>query len=429
MGRTQRIRNRNKTKCSDSAKIVENISLMKWMGTFNWKNTSKIFCKEFEATGRGVTSSKDLCSNESLIAVPFQLLITYSTLSASEDFMSIFEHDVKLGIQDILAAFLVLEKHKKNQSYWRYYLESLPIVTPILPWFSSSEEIEYFPKELRELSFKCKNNFKESFERIRRSVHVHLECKCCKEKIIDILSLESYKWGYVMVNTRGVYVDPEVIRKFSKLDILFDEPRIAMFPMMDMFNHSDIAENMIEFTENSQGLFYQLSTLTNHKKYDQIFISYGRHDNTELFTEYGFYLPNNSNDKIRFKPSEILKCLNLRLNNFQYNFLRKNEFLETEELFINMIGPSFKLKGFLYVALNENTRNYSGNIFSEVYDESFKEDLPNYLLKLLDVKIEEYKTDYWKFRNKFRINESVCQFLQSTVKFVESVRKEINSFI
>lgn len=217
MGRTGRIRRRLKKQDSKSETTAKVISLMKWMGDLNWKNTSKIFCRHFEATGRGVTSNKSLYSEDVLINAPFELLITYSTLSNSEDFMRIFKRDAKLGIQDMLAAFLVLERHKKNASFWKFYLETLPSVEPTLPWFYTLREIQYFPEELKAECLKCRTNFEDSFKRIKGSLRTSLDCKCCIEKVEKLHNLEFYRWGYIMVNTRGVYIDPSVVKKFSKL--------------------------------------------------------------------------------------------------------------------------------------------------------------------------------------------------------------------
>lgn len=199
-----------------------------------------------------------------------------------------------------------------------------------------------------------------------------------------------------------------------------------MFPMMDMFNHSDVAENKIEFKETTKGLFYQLVTLNDYKKHDQIFISYGRHDNTKLFAEYGFYLPFNSNDKIKFSSQEIISCLKLKLNNFQFEFLKKHDFLNRQELFVSLLGPSFKLKGFLFVALNESVKNYSSSVFSEDYDGKILKNLKYCSIQLLDMKIGQLKAEYLKFCNEFQGNEVVCNFLQNRIQCAMSMQKEMN---
>lgn len=49
---------------------------------------------------------------------------------------------------------------------------------------------------------------------------------------------------------------------------------------------------------NNETGCYEIRTLDNYKKYDQVFISYGSHDNYHLLMEYGFTLPDNPNDAV-----------------------------------------------------------------------------------------------------------------------------------
>lgn len=47
---------------------------------------------------------------------------------------------------------------------------------------------------------------------------------------------------------------------------------------------------------NKQSKCYEIRTHNTYRKYDQVFISYGAHNNTHLLLEYGFTLPNNPHD-------------------------------------------------------------------------------------------------------------------------------------
>ncbi|KAL3271139.1 hypothetical protein HHI36_021636 [Cryptolaemus montrouzieri] len=161
MGRTKRIRTRRKTTQIIGESTDDINVLMHWMRSNNWKNTSHIKCSFFHLTGRGIHSTKKIENGDILIKVPYSLLITYSTLTESDEFMRIFKHSYKFKIQDMLAIFLIIENHKGSKSFWKDYIQSLPIIPPKLPWFSKMEEIEYFPKELKEMCVICKSNFKK----------------------------------------------------------------------------------------------------------------------------------------------------------------------------------------------------------------------------------------------------------------------------
>ena len=50
---------------------------------------------------------------------------------------------------------------------------------------------------------------------------------------------------------------------------------------------------------------YEIKTFDRYRKHDQVFISYGQHDNHKLFIEYGFCIPDNDNDVYEFSYGEI----------------------------------------------------------------------------------------------------------------------------
>ena len=52
---------------------------------------------------------------------------------------------------------------------------------------------------------------------------------------------------------------------------------------------------------------YEIRTFDNYKKYDQVYISYGQHDNHKLLIEYGFCVPDNPNDVFEFSYGEFSK--------------------------------------------------------------------------------------------------------------------------
>jgi hypothetical protein len=54
-------------------------------------------------------------------------------------------------------------------------------------------------------------------------------------------------------------------------------------------------------TNNNQKCFILKSKDSIIKKNDQIYVTYGCHDNKTLLIEYGFVLDNNPNDRIEFQ--------------------------------------------------------------------------------------------------------------------------------
>ncbi|KAK9876073.1 hypothetical protein WA026_011183 [Henosepilachna vigintioctopunctata] len=428
MGRAKRTRNRRKLRTREKNAMTDIVQMTRWMGTKKWKNLAKIKCQEFQQTGRGVMSTKVISSGDVLISVPYKLLITYSTIAESEGFLNILKLNSKLGIHNLLCAFLVFEKHKGNRSSWKYYINSLPKEKPKLPWFASFQEMQCFPEDFRIICNHSRDKFEKSWNHFRNSVNPNWTCSCCNKNIDDIINFEAYIWGYTLVNTRVVYLDPDLVKSFSKCDVLLDAPNIALCPMMDMFNHCDSSENIIKFKHTKEHLMFELVTLDNIPRYNEIFICYGRHDNLKLFTEYGFYLPKNSNDKVKFIPDVILKVLNLTLSNIQYGYLKEHQFLNCDELFISSSGISFKLRGFLYVAWNEGDRNYGMTIFGEKYSDSFKDSLRYFLVKLIDYKRKEYECDINKLSEKF-CKSNILNYLINRLEFVQNLEKSIEELL
>ncbi|KAJ8943372.1 hypothetical protein NQ318_002605 [Aromia moschata] len=213
--------------------------------------------------------------------------------------------------------------------------------------------------------------------RARRSIEKHSDC---------VLDENLFKWGYVLVNTRAVYVQPDLVRNMSHNpldDVLAEEPKMALCPFLDMFNHHFLAANEAEI--------------------------------------YGFYIPNNVLDTVKFELQEVLSVLKLNLDERQYKFLKDHNFDKTDDLYIGYEGISFALRAVLFVSFNETIRNYNSVVFGS-YPEDFFEKLPVWTDKLLRYKSEMFQKDYkrmteYKFNKRVaadhRVTERVCELALS----------------
>jgi len=96
-----------------------------------------------------------------------------------------------------------------------------------------------------------------------------------------------YWWASSVINTRACYmaIDPSI------------QDYNTLVPFADFLNHANV---------DSQGSFseaedcYQIVTRTPFRKGEQVFISYGKHDNETLIHLYGFAMPNNSEEIFNF---------------------------------------------------------------------------------------------------------------------------------
>ncbi|KAG5877641.1 hypothetical protein JTB14_038319 [Gonioctena quinquepunctata] len=411
MGRTKRRRSKkdaNKSPANLNDQSI--INLQKWLVKNGWKNETKLILKSFPQTGRGLTSKLSMKRNEILITIPFNVMITYASLKTHSLFTCINE---RLTMHELLSLFLLYEKDKKEQSFWKTYLASLPEDLPPLPWQATTEEIKSMPLDLQIISKTMHENFKKSLDRVKKSIKKPLDC---------VLDENVFKWAYTMVNTRAVYIDPNLGCADSSADLLLDEPSIALCPFLDMFNHHFLAntEAVLKFDGE---MIYQLRTLTDCRKHDQVFISYGPHDNVKLLMEYGFFIPGNTYDTVKFHLEEVIKLLVLNFNQQEYRFIREHAFVEN--LYIGLDGLSYNFKALLYVAFNEKSQNYRSVIFADAYPDGFHKSLPCSYQVLLDHKHSVFEKDYEKLRccdSNSEIGKITRNFVQYRLDFVDALR-------
>lgn len=420
MGRTKRLRSKKKLseKPLNVANELTTISLTRWLVHNNWRNDTNLQLRNFPRTGRGVMSSKQIKENDILITVPYDLMITYSTLKATlKEMISPRRHGLK--IHDLLMLFLVAEK-QKDKSLWKSYMDSLPSQLPALPWLAAPNEINLYPVDLQVISEKNRENFSESMSRVKKSISKVDGCVMRDENL--------FKWGYVLVNTRAVYVDPQIATaKGEFLDFLIDQPSMALCPFLDMFNHHFLAKTEAEIVEQQGKLVYRLKSLTEYRKYDQIFISYGAHDNTKLLMEYGFFIPGNILDVVQFDLRNLLDVLNVNLDQKRYKFIMDHNF--NSDLYVGYSGISFNLKAVLFIFFYGDCQNYSAVIFSDTYPDIFLQNVDKWKNELLDYKLNIFENDHRKLKNcGFEKSENAKlmeNFLEYRTFFVNDLKNKV----
>nr|XP_023012533.1 SET domain-containing protein 4 isoform X2 [Leptinotarsa decemlineata] len=386
MGRTKRRRSKKVShELSSTANYQSIICLQKWLARNGWKNNTKLALKYFPGTGRGLSSRLPIKTNDILITVPHDLMVTYATLKThSEKLLACI--DGKLTMHELLSLFLAFEKNRKGESFWRTYINSLPVTPPHLPWQATSEEMKSFPPDLRVISKTMQEHFQKSFDRVKKSIRKPLDC---------VQDENLFKWAYIM-------------------ELLLDEPSIALCPFLDMFNHHFLANTEATVLKREGcGLVYQLKTLTTYKKHEQLFISYGSHDNVKLLTEYGFFIPGNIYDTVGFQLEEILSLLKIDFNQQEYKFLTQHGFFN--DLYIGLDGLSYNLKALLYVASDGKTKNYGTVIFADTYSSDFDNSLTEAFKNLLHYKRCIFERD----RANFRLFESTSEIAELMGSFIE----------
>lgn len=328
MGRTSRKRHqkRNLAKLNESTD-ESLIHLKSWLLRENCLLIQHLTPEHFPVTGRGLKTLKCIESNEVLIQLPFQILITTDTLLQS-DIRILFLNNItdSFSSQCMLSVFLVYEAHLNIESKWHIYLKTLP-QSFTNPDFCSNKEKEILPDFILDSlhqAHKLKNDFSLLTKAIRNlEVTNRSHCTHCNVHMQKIITFARYKWAYYVVNTRAVYIDAKLC-KVNTFNV--KQPNnLALAPFLDLFNHNVNTAVAVSVIKDSTGKeSYQIVTLKSFDKGSQVFINYGAHNSLKLYIDYGFFIPCNLLDEIHFDISDVQKCFDVSKN--KLDFIMSNNF-------------------------------------------------------------------------------------------------------
>ncbi|KAI8975063.1 hypothetical protein BDF20DRAFT_914045 [Mycotypha africana] len=263
----------------------------------------KLTLANFTNTGRGMMATDDIEAGEVILSVPKKFLITNESLSKL--------YGVKHGLssQQLLALHLLLLKKrqdKSEESWWKYYIDLLPVHFDTMPVKYNQHLIEHLPQSLRLEVEQQKANIQRDYIAcvdFLKSRHSQLPVQTP-----TTIESEEYEWAWLCVNTRCIHMT----RKNNRLD----KGNIALAPMLDFLNHTteakvslqkdtfiscitserqrNILPYQIQSEFNAKKQSFEIKTLTPYRKGEQVFINYGPHDNLALLKEYGFVIPENN---------------------------------------------------------------------------------------------------------------------------------------
>jgi len=123
------------------------------------------------------------------------------------------------------------------------------------------------------------------------------------------LDRSRFEWAWFTVNTRAVFLerDPRFPNPPSS-----PEDSLALAPYLDLLNHHPEAAVVAGINlDPTAPPGFQIITKKAIKKGSQVFIHYGAHSNISLLVEYGFIIPNNSDDGIPLTLEQLLVASSL----------------------------------------------------------------------------------------------------------------------
>lgn len=281
MGRTGRQRRRRRGGPTRPADLSATVApLLRWMTSAGWTGPGALAAALFPDTGRGLLSRTAVQPGQTLLSLPRQLLITTETALASERLRAAARAArPPLSGQMALALYLVQQQRCGARSWWRPYLDSLP-PEYTTPAYCSADEVCpcLLPGPLLAAA------------RRQRALVTRQYQRACQLLADWQISAEEFRHAWFTVNTRAVYLSGA-----EQHGSVITEDTSALAPFLDLFNHSAGARVSCHVAADGS---YRLVTEDAFPAGEQVFISYGPHDNQRLWLEYGFVVPDNGQDAV-----------------------------------------------------------------------------------------------------------------------------------
>ncbi|KAI8362693.1 hypothetical protein EDC96DRAFT_594991 [Choanephora cucurbitarum] len=218
-------------------------------------------------------ATEDIAAGEVIVSVPRRFLITHDSLG------KIYGAADSLSSHELLALHLVLLR-KDTQSWWKPYIDLLPLHFNTMPVKYAKVLIDHLPESLKQDTLQQKQNIHQDY----------LSCTQFLKSLPEPLASqpidpEEFEWAWLCVNTRCIHMNTpgHTVPKGG---------HIALAPMLDFLNHT--TEAKIESGYNTRTQCFEIKTLTPYKKGEQVYINYGPHDNLAILKEYGFVLSHNT---------------------------------------------------------------------------------------------------------------------------------------
>lgn len=231
-----------------------------------------------ENSGRGLIAMKGIVQGEPVFEIPYELILTKEVALKSIP----LPEDVNEYIA--IACFLISERAKGDESFWKPYFDILPLDEELIPLFRWSQEdlalLEGSPvlAETESLKEKLTNEFKAASE-----LYFDGKGDIFSE---EVFTYQAWEWAFAILFSRAI--------RLSSVDV------VALVPYADLLNHNPFVSTYIDvqretFTKEKYVCLY---TDRPYARMDQVFVTYGPKSNAELLLLYGFVVDRNPYDSV-----------------------------------------------------------------------------------------------------------------------------------
>lgn len=391
----------------------------------------KLEIRSNDTSGRGVYAVDEISAGETLVRIPHSFLMNsntilkhishfngrekvadlgYSVVLPSElkvDEIAKAYSDISLSAWHELTAFqrtglfLCLEKRRKDNSFWKPFLASLPKIEELnlcpLVWEVESETTgsdavgltKWLPKSAQKHAKRVLERFNTDY----KVVHDFLQ----PTSVQQVEKME-FLWAWICINSRCLYMS------FPSTKSAADNFTLA--PYVDFFNHD--CEERCEIKIDSRGFLVVSRVKQQAEK--ELFFSYGPHSNEFLLCEYAFTMESN-----RWNNVDVSHHIEGIMNETQAEYLREQGYLGDYTISENG-GISFRTQVAL-AAVQEREPALSRrlNLLIQGYNDgdAYKPVSRNLMNRILKEIVDECKATKPKLvpQNSVRVQQIVRLYL------------------
>ncbi|NXG03509.1 SETD4 protein, partial [Sakesphorus luctuosus] len=311
---------------------LEYIKLKKWLKDRGFEDNT-LRPAEFRGTGRGLMATKALQAGDLIISLPEKCLLTTTTVLDSSLGGYIMKWRTPVSPLMALCTFLVAERHAGDKSPWKPYLDVLP-QTYTCPVCLEQDAVNLLPEPLRKKAQEQRMMIHELF--VSSKAFFSSLQPLFAENTGTIFTYSALEWAWCTVNTRTIYM------KHPQRECFSLEPDVyALAPYLDLLNHSPNVQAKAAFNEQTKS--YEIRTNSQCRKYGEVFICYGPHDNQRLLLEYGFVAMDNPHSSVYVSSDTLLKYFPPldKQRKAKLSILKDHDLLEN--LTFGWDGPSWRL--------------------------------------------------------------------------------------
>ncbi|KAL1213708.1 Ribulose-1,5 bisphosphate carboxylase/oxygenase large subunit N-methyltransferase [Cardamine amara subsp. amara] len=274
------------------------IGFLPWLETIAGGKITNTLSIGKSIYGRSLFASKVIHAGDCILKVPFNAQITPDALPP--DMRVPLTNEV--GNIGKLAAVLMIEKKRGQNSRWVPYISRLPQSAEMHSMiFWSEDELNMIRcSAVHKETVKQKAQIEKEFSLVAQAFKQHCP------RVIERPALEDFMYAYALVGSRAW--------ETSK--------GISLIPFADFMNHDGHSSSIVMSDEDKQ--LSEVIADRNYSPGDEVLISYGKFSNATLMLDFGFTLPYNIHDEVQIQmdvPNDDPLC-NMKLGLLQTHHTR-----------------------------------------------------------------------------------------------------------